>query len=1625
MYSTKIRRCLFGALLSFALLAAACGSDDATPSTTAPTKNVTLPPAAADVVEVGPGEAIQIRSLNAISGDVAFLGIPNENGIRMAVADYGQIGGHDVEVGTGLDDLCSADGGQAAAQTIVADEDVIGVIGTSCSGAATAAAPLISEAGMVMISGSNTSPALTSDLAGTAGANYHEGYYRTAHNDLYQGQAAANFALEVLGVSSAAAIHDGDPYTEGLARAFADAFEAGGGTLTGFTAVNKGDTDMVPVLTEVAAGSPELLFFPIFQPEGDFIIQQSPAVPGLEDTVMMAADGLLNSNYLAMAETEGMYFSGPDVRYGDNFNESTGESAADVLADYEAEFGEAPAAPFWAHSYDAAVLLMDAIAAASTDDGGTLVIDRARVREYLNGVSNYSGLIGLMSCDAFGDCSSAKITVIQNSDSTDYEASTANVIYEYAPLGGQQVGEVAVAAAVTMCRANWASGYVQAEIVRQVLVAGGYEVSDPSLIELGPSNAYSTMAEGTCDLWANSWYPGHFSWYENEMPDGSLVADHVQAVDGLFQDSGVQGYLITKAWADAEGITTLDQINDTPALYEALDTDGDGVGEILGCPEDWTCDDIIENQIAFAGWDNLVEFKAGYDALFAEFVNRVSSGEPAVIYTWTPSSYVVEMVPGVDVYWLSVEEDSVLDDSNPLGKSGGESHAQGDGFRDAPADTCTQPCQLGWEAADIQVSARIDLLEGDPFLHSLLENIRPSILDISILQVAQTNGDGSEAHVQQLAAEWMADNADLVTEWIAAAAAPPAAPATTEPVAAPAGACIGLVTDVGQVDDKSFNQSAWEGVQAAGEAAGADVNYIETQAAKDYATNIGLFADDGCDVIVTVGFALGEATAVASAEYPDIDFVGVDQWQAEPIANVAGLLFPEDQAGYLAGALAASLSTSGVIAEVLGTDLVPPVVAFGEGFVNGAKYIDPSITVIKTYHPGGLDVAFTDPEWGATTARQALDQGADVVFGAGGKTGNGAIIEVAGEAGAFCIGVDTDQWDTVPEAHPCLVSSSMKMITDGVVDLVGQSFAGSMPAGNYYGGVALAPFHDHADSVPADVQDMLVALKADLEAGTIPTCVWDTEAPGCEVAPVPEYGGEVILGLEADATGLRPWEDTCSAPCYNMMISIYDYLMAQNETGGYEPYLAEAITPNEDYTVWTMTLRPGVTFHDGTALTAQTIADMFPIQQAGSVGSADIARSGLASVEASGDLTVTYTLSATNVAFASELSINGLGAVFQPALAASDPGGYDYSMNPVGTGPFVMESRDIDNETILVRNPDYWLSVDGNQLPYLDRMIFRPIPDETTRLQSLVAGTTSGMQTLRQATIRDARLEDGIVLFEFQGNNSGGGHFNTAVAPYDDVRVRRGLTLANNQDAVIEALGGTGISLPGTQFFSQDSPWWSQAVYDAWPHFDIEAGTALLQEYIDDPARSDGKAVGENIDVELGCVGGEPTLVAAMSVLDQLWTSTGLVNVDVVMVADQQTHINVALGAANAFIGEHGAHCWRWGDEQDPSLALGSAYGDPVANPLNFSNFDSPEARAILAEALIVGDFEARKALYEQVSMIGATEVPMWFSGHTATLIAVAEGTIGLDGWVLPDGQLGNGHPSAIGRWGQVWLTGG
>jgi glycine betaine/proline transport system substrate-binding protein len=363
---------------------------------------------------------------------------------------------------------------------------------------------------------------------------------------------------------------------------------------------------------------------------------------------------------------------------------------------------------------------------------------------------------------------------------TDDTEAPADTEPDDAMVDSSQIG---AGVTVTMARADWASGYIQAEIYHQVLAEMGYDVSNPSELELGPQLAYQQMAEGEIDFWTNSWYPGHVTWWEQETSAGGVTGDNLVKVDGLFANSGVQGWLITKSWVDENNITTMDMINETPELAAALpDTDNDGVGEVFTCQESWTCDDIQENQFVFAGWDNLQPLKAGYDAMFAQFVDLVKAGEPAIIYTWTPASYVTQAIPGIDVYWLSVEESSVLDDSNPKGLEGGEGHAQvgvdDDGpfepFTGLPPEECTLNsdgnCNLGWNAADIQVTANKAFAEANPNLIAMFEQMRPSVVDISIAQVEQSNGNGSQSDVERISGDWIAANRDIVVGWIAIAA---------------------------------------------------------------------------------------------------------------------------------------------------------------------------------------------------------------------------------------------------------------------------------------------------------------------------------------------------------------------------------------------------------------------------------------------------------------------------------------------------------------------------------------------------------------------------------------------------------------------------------------------------------------------------------------------------------------------------------------------------------------------------------------------------------------------------------------------------------------------------------------
>lgn len=427
---------LFGVLV---LVASACGGGG--------TKTTGAPKAGPlGAVTVVAGAPIKVAVFEALSGSDASLGVDQLRGIQIAVDDKGgKVLGHPVQIvqvdETSGGAVCGdGPGGTAGAQRVAADKSIVGVIGTSCSGDAVPAMPILSQAGYTMISGSNTSPFLTTTDFKTPGPAHKDGYFRTAHNDTFQGKAGADCVFNSLGVTKAATINDGDAYTVGLAKAFETAFKADGGQIVQSSAVGKTQTDMHAVLTEVSSKRPDLIFFPIFQPTADFIVKQAKDVSGLGSTALMGADGLLSDTFVGSkggkfvipevhdtpkapkGTKRGMYFSGP-------IPPTTG-AYTKFVDDYKTKFGGPPIQAFHAHGYDAFNVLVAAIEkVGQKQSDGSLFIDRKALRDAVGATKNFQGLTGTLSCDQFGDCGAPRIAVFQaTSGQADLTAVKQNMI---------------------------------------------------------------------------------------------------------------------------------------------------------------------------------------------------------------------------------------------------------------------------------------------------------------------------------------------------------------------------------------------------------------------------------------------------------------------------------------------------------------------------------------------------------------------------------------------------------------------------------------------------------------------------------------------------------------------------------------------------------------------------------------------------------------------------------------------------------------------------------------------------------------------------------------------------------------------------------------------------------------------------------------------------------------------------------------------------------------------------------------------------------------------------------------------------------------------------------------------
>ena len=333
------------------------------------------------------------------------------------------------------------------------------------------------------------------------------------------------------------------------------------------------------------------------------------------------------------------------------------------------------------------------------------------------------------------------------------------------------------------------------------------------------------------------------------------------------------------------------------------------------------------------------------------------------------------------------------------------------------------------------------------------------------------------------------------------------APTTTEAWTSEESYDICLVTTSAGRKDKAFNEETWTQLEW-GRGMNANFRatqrpeypewrsgYVEAREGSDGSEEIALFVDAGCDAIVTVGAGMTAATEAAAGRHPDVDFIGADQAHDVSLPNLAGVSFGEDRAGFLAGALAASVTSSRTVAVVLDAE-DPTSGDLKAGFANGVAHVDAAVEVVSV--TAGADE-------GAAAAREAMDAGADVVFAAGARSNADVLLKAAAEPGVLCIGVGGDQWYTVSDARPCLVSSARKAphwmwMGEGVIPALASvvnmsfgEFAGVKGRvfyfGNRAGMVILAPYHDHKDAVPRDVRDMLEALAKSLLSGDLLACV--------------------------------------------------------------------------------------------------------------------------------------------------------------------------------------------------------------------------------------------------------------------------------------------------------------------------------------------------------------------------------------------------------------------------------------------------------------------------------------------------------------------------------------------------------
>jgi peptide/nickel transport system substrate-binding protein len=528
--------------------------------------------------------------------------------------------------------------------------------------------------------------------------------------------------------------------------------------------------------------------------------------------------------------------------------------------------------------------------------------------------------------------------------------------------------------------------------------------------------------------------------------------------------------------------------------------------------------------------------------------------------------------------------------------------------------------------------------------------------------------------------------------------------------------------------------------------------------------------------------------------------------------------------------------------------------------------------------------------------------------------------------------------------------------------------------------VAAACSGDDDDASPSNTTAPATAAPGTTSAGTAASTTEGTAAPATTAAPETtaetsdiKMGGTLKVAIDGEAACYMP--SACSVsygPGAARFAVVENLVRPANNTDGYEMQLADSITPNADFTAFTVKLKSGITWSDGSPFVAGDIKTLFDTYVMGEKSTLKGNVANIKSTDAPDDSTVVFTLATPQAPFPVLLTNV---PIWKPVPDQTE------TSIPIGTGPFVIDKWEPNVQLTLKKNPTYWgKDAQGNQLPYLDEIDVIPVASGDTRVNSLEAGDIDIAMSVDP--LISASLRERSTVYEVSLNAGNGLFFNNATAPTDDVRVRKALAFATDKQAILDSIGGGD---PRDEYYVPDSAWYSPEASKATPGYDPDQAKSLLDEYINDPARSDGKKAGEPVSIDIAYVAGAITGESIAAVAQQQWQDVG-VSVSVTP-KDQATLIGDAIS------GNFNVNYFGWATPHPYSLLVRN-YGHWPETASNYTHFNSDELINIVSQMSTAGSQDQMDDLIRQSNQIIAEGVPLIFL-HSTPLVWGTRDSVG------------------------------